>query len=395
MTYRDLLNLYDKKELPDDIQKEIEKDIERQDAISEYLFEKDSLLTEFTTDTENENSSVNSEEFHHMIKQSIRKAFIKAGIITGISVTVIIAFILFAVPRIISGFYYNPGKEVYPNTNQMSLDMQVYTELCIPGYSRDTVIVQDEGYGNYNIHIPQQISYNNRFTNIAGTINQGTLNLYDVNLLNPPTGNVFAWFQLEDHSASESLRDLEASGYNMFSSSGNRSQATQMLESLDEKEPYLFYATLDSTMSYDEFTAFKKNNTTYADWCAVYTADRVNNLGFQCELKNSCFLEWDRKTYPNMIVWNNDFNHSMPAEEIVDDSENMKTHFISMLQYMGNQKQFLKLMNETPEKYSSAADYIQNNGLTIYGYAGVTTKEELLKINELPEIYEIAVKELR
>ena len=41
MKYRELLELYDKKKLPEELQKKVEQDIERQEAISEYLFEKD------------------------------------------------------------------------------------------------------------------------------------------------------------------------------------------------------------------------------------------------------------------------------------------------------------------------------------------------------------------
>ena len=43
MKYRELLELYDKKKLPEELQKKVEQDIERQEAISEYLFEKDEL----------------------------------------------------------------------------------------------------------------------------------------------------------------------------------------------------------------------------------------------------------------------------------------------------------------------------------------------------------------
>lgn len=91
----------------------------------------------------------------------------------------------------------------------------MYTELKIPGYVRDNVVVRDKGYGNYDINIYQNVSYNGKFTNIAGALNKGNLNLYDMNLLNPPHDNVFAWFQLEDLKE-QSLREIEAAGKEMF-----------------------------------------------------------------------------------------------------------------------------------------------------------------------------------
>ncbi len=41
MKYSELIQLYKKNELPEQQQKQIEYDIERQEAIAEYLFEKD------------------------------------------------------------------------------------------------------------------------------------------------------------------------------------------------------------------------------------------------------------------------------------------------------------------------------------------------------------------
>ena len=46
--------------------------------------------------------------------------FILCNILAGL-------FVIFALPQIVNTFYYNPGKEVSDGTNQMSLDMAVYT----------------------------------------------------------------------------------------------------------------------------------------------------------------------------------------------------------------------------------------------------------------------------
>ena len=173
MKYRELLELYDEKKLPEELQKKVEQDIERQEAISEYLFEKDELGEELHVEYNQSEEHDKTEQFAGMIKKSIRKAFIKMGIITGSIVIVIVCLILFVFPNIVSLFYYDPGKEIFENTNQMSLDLRVYTELKIPGYVRDNVVVRDKGYGNYDINIYQNVSYNGKFTNIAGALNKG------------------------------------------------------------------------------------------------------------------------------------------------------------------------------------------------------------------------------
>lgn len=393
MKYRELLELYDKKKLPEELQKKVEQDIERQEAISEYLFEKDELCEELHVEYNQGEEHDKTEQFAGMIRKSIRKAFIKMGIITGSIVIVIVCLILFVFPNIVSLFYYDPGKEIFENTNQMSLDLRVYTELKIPGYVRDNVVVRDNGYGNYDINIYQDVSYNGKFTNIAGTLNRGNLNLYDMNLLNPPQGNVFAWFQVEDWKE-QSLREIEAAGKKIYSTSGNREQATEALQGLEENVKYVFYATLDKMVTYDAFINLKKEKNLYDHWCAVYTGGTIQNLGVQCNLLKSCNLKWDIKEYPELIVWNQD-EETKPLEEKIENTEVMQTHFESMLRYMGEQDSFLNMMNETDETYKEAAEYIEENGMLIYGYSGIATKEELLKMNEWSEIYAIEVSELR
>ena len=55
------------------------------------------------------------------------------------------------------------------------LDMSAYTELRIPGYYRNNVMVSDEGYGDYDINIVQNMSYTGNFTNVSGKVEKGSL----------------------------------------------------------------------------------------------------------------------------------------------------------------------------------------------------------------------------
>ena len=68
-----------------------------------------------------------------------------------------------------------------------------------------------------------------------------------------------------------------------------------------------------------------------------------------------------------------------------------------MLDYMAEQEAFLKMMPdaETPEKLSEAADYVRENGLTVYGFGCMADKETLLKINEMEGVYSIAAEKLK
>ena len=70
-----------------------------------------------------------------------------------------------------------------------------------------------------------------------------------------------------------------------------------------------------------------------------------------------------------------------------------KTHFTSMLRYLADQEVFLEMMGDR-QAYRQAADYVEQNGLMVYGFAGIGTKEMLKSLLEEEAVYEIYTQEL-
>ncbi len=411
MTYRELLELYKKSELDENKIIEVEADIEKQEAISDYLYEKaelpglkESLDQGLPMSDETGPDFSRAQEFSKIVNKSIQRAFIKMGVATFLVVLAVVLFIQFALPHIVSCFYYNPGQKIAENTNRISLDMAVYTELAIPGYYRDNVTVEEKGYGNYEICIYQSVSYNRTFTNLSGKIEKGKLVLYDINLLKRPIGNIFAWFQARGDS-SDSLRELAARGQTTISNiAGSPAYATELLKELPENTNYVAYVTLDRMMKYKDFVSFINDRELANVWCAVCTNGgnsinggdamfRADNIGFMCTLSQSNLFNWDREKYPNLQLWDSTAMDSVEKveglEEDIKKEDFMKTHFTSMLYYLADQEQFLAMMEEDREQLLSAADYVENNGLTVYGFTTVAEKDVLLKLNEEEEVYEI------
>lgn len=450
MKYSELLELYKQKKLDEQQMQQVEADIEKQEAISEYLFDREesgelNIKVEEADAAGQEQLGIigkdgrgnkSAEDFVKMVNRSIRRAFIKMGIIVAAITLAITLFVFLALPEVVDSFYYDPGESVGAEGNRISLDMAVYTELRMPNCNRDNVSVESRGYGKYDILIHQNVSYNSRFTNLAGRIEKGDLTLYVNNILTPPTGNSFAWFQMEGDS-SDSLRDLiEVQGKTNYCAAGDVEQATKTLEELDEGETYVAYVTLDKMMPYEEFMTFLKSSQALKDmgcfWCAVCTENgieeidtsqngvveeidgramsrmsmfRAENIGFNCDLTSSHALDWDREKYPNLLLWD---NMTLDAQEkagtVHDDTrqlrenmkneEFMKTHFVSMLRYMAEQEEFLNMMIDSPEGYGNAADYVEEHGIMVYGFAGITDKETILELNGEEAVYEIYVNEL-
>lgn len=442
MNYRKLLELYKNGQLQENERQMVESDIEKQEAISEYLFEREESMPvlQNTADTDAKADAKNLKagfpaksaavygksaadsiqpDFVRMVNRSIRRAFLKMGAAAAVLALAGVLFIIFALPKVIDCFYYDPGAATGEYGNQMSLDLAVYTELRMPGYSRDRVIVQDRGYGNYDIMVPQWFSYTNTVTNLSGRISKGNLTFYDPNLLNPPAGNVFAWFQIRGDST-DSLTDLIDRKHQLNScSAGSRTQAADTLKALNENTLYTAYVTLDRMMPYETFLQFlsqlAEDKKLSHIWCAVCTNNGISNadsdskkeqgaqqfyaenLGFYCELTTSHELDWDKERYPELILQNRDILEQgleQTQKDAIGQEDFAVTHVTSMLRYIADQKAFLEMM-EDGHDYRQNAEYIEKNGLTVYGFAGIGTKETLLQLNQEKAVYEIYTLPLR
>ncbi len=418
MTYRELLHLYKQGKLEEEKKRQVEADIEKQDAISEYLFEQEEIpgLADLPADVnieKEEKKELREDRFVQMMQRSIRRAFIKMGMIVGVVVLAAVLFVVLALPNVVSLFYYDPGKTVVGNTNQMSLDMAVYSELFLPLNHRDYVSVDSRGYGNYDICIYQNISYTDTFTNVSGKIEKGKLVLYDTSTLQKPTGNLFEWFQQQGdltQPLTEKMQETSGNENLVGGIAGTPEEAAEKLHQLDDHDDYIAYVTLNQMLPYEDFYKFVNGyEDLYAEWCAIQTNDNMNdgvidqngvfqtdNIGFHVSMGSSTSVEWDHDKYPYLKLWENAaFEEDREGEYETDSEAFMKQHFISMLRYMQDQEAFCKLMEEEPEYFGEAADYIEENGLTVYGFVTIADKETLLKLNEDEEVYTIAARNLK
>lgn len=417
MKYHELLELYKRKELSGEQQEKVEQDIERHEAISEYLFEKEEedilqdsgKLPEESAVQFTEKEKNAADDFTKRVNRAVRRAFLKMGAAVCAVTLVVVLLVLFVLPHVVSSFYYDPGRIVGESsyggtTNQMSLDLAVYTELTLPGAYRDNVQVEDKGYGNYDINIYQNVSRSGKFYNVAGRVEKDNLRLYDINLLNMPSANIFGWFQM-DMDRKDTLTEQVENGVGSFAyTPESKEQSAEELKLLDDNKYYLAYVTLDKILPYNDFIEFAENYSERAIdiWCAPRTAEesympigRPANLGFYIQRGQSSMLEWDREKYPDLILWSfDDTSEWDEAEEKIKDETFAAEHFTVMLDYMSGQDEFLGMAGQQAgEKYAEAADYIRKNGLQVYGFACVADKETLLELNAEEEIFGIRTEE--
>lgn len=410
MRYYELIEQYKKGALDEESRKQVERDIERHEAVSEYLFEKEEengFGGGEETALPSDERSCADEEFMRRINRAVRAAFIRMGVIVGAALLVIILFLNLVLPKIVDLFYYDPAKIVgrsdYTETNQMSLDMAVYTELKVPSDYRNNVQAEKKGFGNYDVTVWQTVSYTGKFSHLTGRIEQGELKLYDINYLQPVSGDVFGWFQTDPDSGEsleETLEKTEEGDYTSIAA--DREWASECLRELEDGKRYQAYVTLDYMMDYPDFISLID---TFDGLSAVWCAPRVNDQDFVSSLSSSCpvgfytesgvgyEMNWDEESYPDLVLWGTG-DEVEEKEERLKDEEYAAEHFAVMLDYMAEQSRFLEMMGDHSEGYGEAADYIRKNGLKIYGFACKADKEALLKMNETQGIYSVWTEEL-
>ena len=402
MRYRELLELYRKKELGEQERERVEQDIEKHEAISEYLFEReesdtlnfgeDASRREDADPVQKRKEDAGGDEFTKRVNRAIRRAFLKMGAAVCAVTLVIVLLILFVLPGVVSQFYYDPGRIVGQDS---------YGELALPGTYRNNVQVEDRGYGNYDISIYQNVSRTGRFQNTAGQIQKGELRLYDINQFSLPVSNAFGWFQMDmDQEETLTVQIADAQGQ-FFGASGDRKLCLENLNALDDSRFYLAYVTLDRILPYEEFLEFAEaqSDSIMDVWCAprtmaegsYQTAGRPANLGFYTSLGQSASVEWEREKYPDLVIWS---YGDAPAggdeaEEKLADETSAGEHFAVMLDYMSEQEEFLEMMGQSPDGFAEAADYVRENGLEIYGFACIAQKNVLLELMEKDEVYGI------
>ena len=424
MNYRELLQKYKAGELPEEQRKQVRQDIEKQDAISEYLFDNEEMEFEEQVEqdggqtTESTDGSVPKDgqnvnivgaavpkdgqrthviegtvpkdgheaEFTKLIRRAIRRTFIKYGVITGVIVIGIVCFLVFALPKIQDAMYYDPNKivgtEEGNKTNQLSLDMSVYSELFLPENYRDSAAATGSGYGNYDV---------------GGRITKNDMVLYNPNIVKKPFSNVF-------YPPSEMTTASAATPEGI---AGTKKEAFDELSKLEDEKMYHAYVSLDKVYSFSEFKALAEKNDLEPTWCAIsvknkyqteskYTTYNTGNIGFR--MYTSCSsLAFDQKKYPLLTAFS--LAEQESAKKNVLEEKDVTKHMTSMLQYLQDNDDIVKMIENDQgtgkTDYASMIDSIQKDGLYIYGYYVEDIGKELKKLKDIGNVSYVYTTELK
>lgn len=384
MSYRELLALYKSGALDEETRTRVASDIERQDAISEYLFDEQDIPVSETIEAQ---ESGGDTETLLLIRKSIRRAFARMGLAAAVAVLVVIALCTFVLPGIVSAFFYNPnevmGVSSYNDdltTSRMELDIHVYSEMFLPCVLRDTVIAKPEGWGNYRITIPQTASHNGYFNTIEGYLSRGDLTLYNTDILRRPTANAF--FYPDGGKASPMI--IDSTTGQQLGAAGTPEQAFEAVEKLNDNQWYLGFISLKEITDYADFQKWfaALDPDTAGAWCSVYMeaedgSVQGGNMGFSL-LSAGPSMHWDEQAYPYLCT--------MGDTQNVDwaNAKQVQMHFESMLRYLKDHPEILDMMpgdlHASPEAMAHRLKILARDGLRTCGFAILTQKDTLQQL---------------
>lgn len=390
MNYRELLELYKTGQLDEETRLRVEKDIQRQDAISDYLFDSQELPP---CDSAPEPEGDSSNQMLSVIQKSIHRAFVKMGVTVGAIVLAVVCLCAFVLPWFVSLFYYNPNGVMGRNpenpnliTTRMALDLSVFSEMFLPGAARQEVIARPEGWGNYLITIPQTASFDGHFRTAEGYLSRGKLTLYNSDVLRPPTGNAF----LLPSGVHGGFPLLDGDTNQPIGPAGSPEEALAQLEKLEPDRWVTAYVSLSQVTEYADFYRWYEALDPYSagTWCAVYTENQEHemlaaNMGFSIRYTASS-QSWDTERYPYLCILGNEQSYDP------ESPEQAQTHFTSMLRYLQDHPEIVSMMpgnlSAEPALLEQMIASVERDGLKIYGFAIQTKQETLLQLAKEPNV---------
>ncbi len=402
MKYRELLQAYKDGTLDEKMRIEVEEDIEKQDAISDYLFENSDIpgIDDVSESYDNPQSYATEknevDDFAKLINSRIRRAFIKAGLVTALITLAIVGFVIFALPKIVDDQYYNPLEEVgtgNEKSNRLTMDIATYSELFLPTRNIWNADAVSRGYGDY------YVSFFRNESSYAGSLEKGQLRLY-----NPDAFNRTIKLAYTTTEAGEST-------YLLTSPKGNDYYDPDYISYLGDYHWYSASVTLTKAMRYDDFVKWCDKNDIDPLWCAIstyvkegdpenlpiiysgmehgtYTFDPCIGFGVDSFMR----MNYDSDKYPNLSAmdWMQAINNG------ASEYDTTLEHVNSLLDYLIDNPEIVKMLidgNADPDTLKSYKKHIEQYGLYIYGFVVSEDKSGLEKLLNSNDVAHVIVDE--
>ena len=401
MKYKDLLDRYKKGQVTEEERRLIEQELEKQEALEEYL-------SEAFDEEINHISEIPSDEIHDeettKIKKSVNSKLRRVVVKSVLIIALLYVSIFYGVSGIINAIYYNPKsvtvseKQEYKRPN-FFYDMQAYVSLNKPGFSLGSYVTpQAKGFGKYETMYSMKDLFSKDEKIHFMNLSKGRLSYGIDGIFGPKSHWLFDGFEKIQYDLSQ---DKSESDPGWDREIGRKNEET--IRYLKELNPLSYISmsiVFKEDLTMEEF--YYMSNEEYPSinfkWVGIRTIKpnsqitepgfasvAINLIGFNPNAND----EGSHSQRPNLKKYPLFYLSDVRTDPTLSDllkkdypkamTEAYGIHFTSRLQYLRDREEFIKLFDYKTEFYDDALSYISNNGVKTYGVLAYGTVEEFLK----------------
>lgn len=390
MNYRELLERYKEGLVSEEEKQSIEHDIERYEAIEEYLSEDiDIEFNNLSGAREGEQPNEETIKIKRSVNSRLRRVvYTSVAIVLGILIG-----IFYVISPLIDSYFYNPAKAtIGKNTSDINFDLYALTELNMPGHSLSSdVYVDRKGFGKYDIgffrtnlftleknYVTTKIMRGKRVRNYTEIINDIGFN-YFTDVRYPAVSS--EQISKKKQRIMEHIMQLNPVSYLSANLIFEKDLTMEELRKLEEKYPDIDFI-----------------------WAGIRTAPddkkATDLIGINLIKSNTIITREEsvEEKYPafHILEWLvNPSGHQ--GSHMSLEAKAYELHYISLLKYMIDRKEAAKVLDSSSNRlefYKSALNYAENNGTKTFGVLVYTNSKDLIKLVENESIKLVELNEV-
>ncbi len=382
--YRELLSRYKDGSATEEEKKFVESEIEKHEALEEYLsgIMDSETIGEGFDDTTGVSEVPKYDEETATLKKSVNRRLRKV-VLTSVAVVIFLFVgVFFVLSPLVSAMYYSPDKNTVGEAdNDISFDVYAISELNMPGFNPSNVWVDRKGFGEYDVMYSYRNVFNDDMYNVQHRIRRsGIVSSYGSPILNPDVNaNLFS-----------SIRHPEAEV-----DIGGRKQA--VLGHLKELNPISYVSAgiiFEEDLTMEELHELELRYPAIEfEWAGIRATapeEEIRDLiGIGLlNSKGGSGLLGDKRIqneYPAFFIM--DWLVSPGAKENTDShvvAQAYEHHCINLLEYVVHREEAVNVLEHKgrgkDELYRSALEYVRAQGVKTYGVLVFAEAEDLIKM---------------
>lgn len=380
MTFRELLEKYKEGTLTEEEKELIENELEKNEAINDYLAEKLDLTSSFTS-----NEEIQSDMTTKKVRKTVANKLYKVVALSVIIVFAILFSVKYVISPLVASRYYNPAKHTMEKDNaDFFYDLRALNELVHPGYGITYASAKDNGFGNYTLTFEANNIFTQERLPYSGDLKKDEpYGIYDYFSNNTTVLYNGIW---ADPKNNESYKKMD------FEKQETKKRINHLKE-LPDTSYVSAYMLLDKELTLEELSELMyKYESISFNWVAVRVSDEKITLpiGFRINPYGDGIIDDISyyKDYPALVL--NDFYYNDP------DSSNgpllgYRKHFLSLLKYLSDHNDAAQALTHYDLDFDQYLDYVENNGINVYGLLVFGSPEDLVALYENEKIQTINI----